>query len=214
VEVFVDDKKVAEAFPGGGAVEDALHHVQATLCAPGQVVVGLRCDGEVISNGAMGAILRKPASSFERLEVFTGDRKALVIDAMGQASACLTETAGECRHVADLLTEGRIAEGAEVLGECLRIWQQIHEGVARSIEMLQLDPAGMAINGEPMVDVISRPKEALLQVRDALRAQDYVLLADLLQYEFQEVTDRWHSILTKIRREAEDLADRPPPGAA
>ena len=209
MEVFVDDKRVDEAFVGDGAVEDALRHVQGNLCTPGQVVIGLKCDGRVVSSGAMAATLGRPAASFNRLEVLTGNKKTLVTDAMGQASACLTETAGGCQHVAELLTGGRIAEGAEALGECLRIWQQIHESVARSIEMLQLDPAGMAINGEPMVELISRPKEALLQVRDALRAQDYVLLADLLRYEFQEVTDRWHSILTKIRQEAEDLADRP-----
>ncbi|MGB2985358.1 MAG: hypothetical protein WBE26_05695 [Phycisphaerae bacterium] len=201
MDVFVDDKRVDETFVGDGAIEDALRHVQSNLCAPDHLVVGIRCDGQDITGDTMVTTLRKCASSFGRLDVFTGARETLVTEAMDQASACLTDTADACQRVAELFTEGKTVEAAEQLGECLNVWQQIHEAVAKSLEMLQLDPEKITINDEPMIELIRRPKETLLQVRDALRIQDYVMLADILQYEFREVTELWHAIIAKLREE-------------
>lgn len=101
--------------------------------------------------------------------------------------------------------EGKTVEAAETLGECLRVWQQIHEAVGKSIEMLQLDPEQATVNEQPLFELISKPKEILLQVKEALQDRDHVLLADLLQYEFPEVTSRWHAVVAKLQQEAESL---------
>jgi len=205
VEVFVDDNQVEQAFVGSGTIEDALCQVQAHLSKPDCVVIGVRCDGRDVPADAMADTLRKPTSSVERLEVFTGTRGTLVIDAMAQASSCLTETEEACRRSAELFMEGKTVEAAETLGECLRVWQQIHEAVGKSIEMLQLDPEQATVNEQPLFELISKPKEILLQVKEALQDRDHVLLADLLQYEFPEVTSRWHAVVAKLQQEAESL---------
>ncbi len=205
MEVFVDDNRVESALVGGGTVEEALRHVQSSLCDSGHMVIGLRCDGQDVTGDTMAATLREPASSFERLEVFTGTKKALVSDAMEQTSASLIETEAACQRVAGLLTEGKTVEAAETLSECLHIWQQVHEAVGKSIELLQLDPEQTAIDDQPLLELIGKPTEVLLRVKNALQARDHVLLADILQYEFPEVTSRWHAVVTKLREEAEDL---------
>jgi hypothetical protein len=107
-----------------------------------------------------------------------------------------------------MLTEGKTSEAIEMLGDCLRIWQQIHDAVAKSIQMLDLDLTEVTIKDEPMLDVITQPKETLVQIKQALQAQDYVLLADVLQYEFGNVTDRWYLLIARLRQEAEDRSGR------
>lgn len=205
MEVFVDDTPVnADSFREG-TVEDALRHVQANRCAPGHLVVGLRLDGKDVPTHAMTDTLRRPASSFDRLEVFTGRKAILVADAMAHASACLTETESACQRAAELLTEGKIVEASEGLADCLRTWQQIHDAIGKSIEMLQLDVEQTTVNEEPLLALIRKPAEVLLEVKDALKSRDHVLLADILQYEFSEVTSCWHSIIAKLRAEAEDV---------
>jgi len=206
VEVFVDDNKVDAAFASEGTVEDALRRVQSDLCPPGRMVIRLSCNGEDIRSDAMAATLRKPASSFERLDVFTDVKGALVAEAMIQAATSLEQTEAECGRVAELLTEGKIAEGVDTLGECIGAWQQIHEAVAKSIQMLELDVEKTTFNDERLIEMISRPKEALLQIKDALRSQDHVLLADVLQYELNDVTGQWHAIIAELRKRAEDLS--------
>jgi hypothetical protein len=205
VEVFVDDRRVDDALAAGATVEDAVRLVQSSVCSADRMVVGLRCDGRDIPADAMPDTLGKPANSFERLDVITGGRAELVADAMARASTCLSETEGSCRRVAELLTEAKTVEAAEMLGDCLRIWQQIYDAVGKSIEALQLDPERTTINDESLMDLIGKPKNVLLQIKSALQARDHVLLADILQYEFQEVTKSWHDLIAGLRRETENL---------
>jgi hypothetical protein len=205
VEIFVDDDPRREAFADADTLHQVLLHIQAEMCAPGDVVVSIRCDGQDVPSGDMAAVLRQPASSIERLEVFTGTRHQLVLDAMDQAAACLSDTDTECQRVAGMLNEGNVVEAAEALGRCLGVWQQVHDAVAKSFEMLQLNADRTKIRERPLVELMSKPKEVLVQVRDALQVRDYVMLADILQYEFHDVTTQWHEIITILRTEAQRL---------
>ena len=208
MDLFIDDDQVDAAFVADETLADTLSRVQSELCAPDQLVVGLRCDGHDVPANGMADTLRRPASSFKRLQVFTGTKDILVIDAMEQAATCLAETEEASRHAAELFTEGSTVEAAQMLGDCLRVWQQIHEAVAKSIEMLHLDPERMTVQDEPLLNVIGRPKETLLQIKEALQARDHVLLADILKYEFSDTISHWHLLVSKLRQEAEDLAAR------
>jgi len=208
MEVFVDDRRVDAGAIAVGTLEDALRQVQATFCTPDRLVIRLRCDGRDVLADAMSATLRREASSLRRLDVFTCSRGALVIDALTQASATLTDTEAECERAAELLTEGKTAEGIQSLGECLGVWQQIHQAVAQSIQILRLDMTQTRIHEETLADLISRPKEVLTQVKQALQVQDHVLLADILQYEFTDVSAQWHGVIAGVRTIAEQF-DKP-----
>lgn len=204
VEIFVDERLIEGDAAAFGTIEEILMHVQSEHCGPDQLVVGVRGDGHEIPAAAMTDALRRPASTFTRLEITTGSRFQLVEDAMTDASACLAETETACQGVAELLTEGRTVEAIKTLGECLRVWQQVHDAVLKSVEMLRINAEHTDIGAGNLIDAIAQPREILLQVRDALQNRDHVLLADLLRYEFSEVTDKWHSVLGRLRREAEE----------
>ena len=203
MELFIDDHEVDSESVGDGTLGDALRHVQATLCAPGRLVVSLRCDGQDIPAGEMAGTLNQPVSSFQQLEISTSTQGELVQETMTQAGTSLTETEAECDRIADRLIEGKTAEAMEALGNCMAVWQQIHDGVSKSIQLLELDVTRMEIGGEPLIDLIARPKDVLLQIKQALECQDHVLLADTLKYEFSDVIREWHAILGLIRRHAD-----------
>ncbi len=204
MQLYVDDKQVEDEPAVAGTLEDALRHVQDEVCALGRLVIGVRVDGEDVPGDVMVETLKKEVPSVARLDVFTSTKERLVTDAMAQASTSLTETEASAQRVADMLVEGKTTEATKELGQCLHIWQQIHEAVGKSILMLELDPERTTISDEPLSAMISKPKDVLLQVRDALRVSDLVLLADILKYEFAEVTDTWHAIISRIRQAAED----------
>ena len=203
MELFIDDHQVDAESVGDGTLGDALRHVQATLCSPGRLVVSLRCDGQEIPAGDMASTLDQPVSSFQQLEISTSTQGELVQDTMVQAGTSLTETEAECDRIADCLTEGKTAEAMEALGKCMAVWQQIHDGVSKSLQLLRLDVTQIEIDGEPLIDLIARPKDVLLQVKQALECQDHVLLADTLKYEFSDVIREWHTVLAVIRRHAD-----------
>lgn len=206
MQLFCDDQPVAGAPPDIETIADTLRHVQSSVCHPERLVVRLRCDGQDVVSDGIETVLARQTSTVERLEVFTATRKGLVANVMNHASSSLQETEDAARRVADMLTEGKTREAMETFGECLRIWQQIHQAVTKSVAMLALDIEKITIQDEPMIDIISRPKDILVQVREALVNKDHVLLADLLQYEFRDVTDQWFAVIARIREEVESQA--------
>lgn len=204
VEVLVDDSLIDELSIREGTVEEALRHVQSTHCGAGGLVVSVRCDGLEIPPNAMAETFVRKVASIQRLEVFTGTKAQLVRDAMSQASTCLTETQNVCKEAAALLIQGKIDQGRQALGECLSVWQQIHEALAKSLVMLELDTDACRVDGQPLVELFQKPKEVLLEVRTALESNDPVMLADLLQYEFPEVTRIWHDLISHLQQQAEE----------
>lgn len=202
MELFVDNNLVE--FPTDGTVEEALQYVQEKICKGDQMVISVQCDGKDVPVATMGEVFAKPVTNYDRLDITTGTRAQLVIDAMEQALECLYNTEDACRESADLLTQGKSTEGASTFAECLRVWQQIHEAVSKSLALLNIDVDSMTINEKPLVEVIGKPKDVLFQVRDALQAQDHVMLADLLKYEFPEVTENWQQLINKLHQTASE----------
>jgi len=210
VDIYINESKIDAEVEATGTVKELVTVLQHRYCPAGQLVVAVRCDGGDVNPGAMEQTLSRPVSEVARLDVYTSSREVLVHDAMAQASATLQDTENACQRVAELIHEGQSKEGIELLGQCLYIWQQIHDAVGKSIVMLGLDMENMTIRDEPLIKIISMPKETLLQVKGALEAQDHVLLADILQYEFTEVTERWHALIAMLRNEAEERLQETP----
>ncbi len=205
MELFLDDEQVDSEFIGEQTLEDALRHLQVNVCNPGEVVVGVRCDGKEVGPNEMAATLAKSVAMFSKLEVFTSTPQKLVVDAMSQASLALNETEAACQRIADMLTRGDTADGISELGDCLGVWKKIHDAVSQAIQMLQLDPEQLKVEQEPLLEVINRPKDVLLEIKQALESQDHVLLADIMQYEFGDVTGKWHGLIDLLRREAQGV---------
>lgn len=204
MDIYINDKKLDDDVDATGVVRDLVMALQRRHCPANELVIAVRCDGENVASSAMEQALARPASELSRLDIFTSNKEVLVHDAMAQASASLQDTEAACQRVAELIHEGQSKEGIELLGQCLHVWQQIHDAVGKSLLMLDLDMNEMAIRDEPLADIIGMPKQILLQVKAALQAQDHVLLADILQYEFTEVTERWHALIALLRNEAEE----------
>lgn len=190
-------------------LEKALQALQSEYCDDDTVIVSFSCDGAEVAADAMTATLNKTVDSFGRLDVVTGTKVSLVADAMEQSAQCIDESDVARERIAELLTAGNTTDAAQSLGECFAVWQQIHQAVAKSVQMLDIDVDRVEVDGEPLTALISRPKETLLQIKGALESHDYVLLADILQYEFGEVIESWHRLVGWLKEEAASRADEP-----
>lgn len=207
MELYIDDNQVAIEDMARQTLESVLRHAQENLCPPGRMVVGIRHEGKEIPAAELAGTLQEQASTFSRLDLITSTRDVVVVDAMDQASVALTQTEEACRRVADGLAEGKVAESMQALGDCLSVWQQIHEAITKSTQMMELDCETTLVNGEPLVEYANKPMGVLLRVKEALQAQDHVLLADTLKYEFSEVADQWRDVIARIQAEADTSDD-------
>jgi len=207
MQLYVDDQPVSIAVDSSTLLEEFLRRIQREVCKTGHIVHSLRCDGLPIASNQMANVLDRPISAFHRLDVTTGTTGMLVVEAMVQAGAALGETEERSRQAAQFLMEGKAGEGVDALRECISAWQQIHDAVVKSIAMMELNTETLRIEGQPVGEVVSKPRDALLQVRQALLNNDFVLLADLLQYEFDDATQQWHALINSVRKEAQQQLD-------
>lgn len=207
MEMYVDDARLDQQPAGGELLEETLRQIQDNVCQPGRLVVAVRCDGKDVPGGELTKALQKPTSDFEQIEIFTGTPSDLVSDAMNEAAESLRQTEGACQEIASRINEGRVQEGISALAECVAAWQQIQDAVGKSLQMLQIDVSEISIRDEPLEDVIRKPAGVLAQIKQALQAQDHVLLADILQYEFSQVVQQWQMIVARLRQEAEDQSE-------
>jgi hypothetical protein len=203
VLLFVDDRPVTNAPTKWSTIEDALRFAQSSACEPGRLVVRLKCDGSDVPEESLATTLRREAAACARLEIFTSTRRELIQDTMHQASVSLQDTEVACQRIAAMLTEGDTEEGMKNFRDCLSVWQQVHRAVSQAIQLLGMDAERVTLAEEPLAAILARPRDVLTQVRDALRVHDHVLLADLLQYEFSDVTNQWFALIARIREEAE-----------
>lgn len=202
MELYVDDKCIDAEFFEDGTIEDAVRHVQEKHCSEDQLVVALSCNGNRLDSETMESALARPIPECKKLEVFTGTRAHLVIEAMNHCFDSLEQTEQATESIADRLDGENVADALRELGECMSVWQQIHEALAKSIEMLAINPETFIVSDTPFMQVITKPKEVLLQVKQALQQQDHVLLADVLRYELGDATKSWLAIIDHIRTEA------------
>lgn len=210
MDLFVDNHLVDSAEFCGSTVEETVRSIQARLCAPGRLVVGLRFDGQEVGQEEMNGALARPMADVKRLDVTTLDRAVLIEDAMNHAATSLEKTVEASAEAAEMLTTGQMAQGIEALGGCTRAWQQIHLAVIQSLSLLGVDPGSLTVEGERLVDVIEKPREALNQIKQALMAQDQVLLADILRYEFEDAVRAWEAVIRcvgRLGREEAKLAE-------
>lgn len=203
MELLLDEHPVDGTGVVDGTIEETLRRIQSEMVEPGRMIVALHCDGQELGGDEMTAAMARPASSLNRLEVFTSTAETLVVDAMSQGAVSLEASEEQRQRAARLLTEGKTTEGIDCLRDCVQTWQQVHEAVVKSVEMLGIDVDQAVINDEPLLEVISRPASTLGQIKKALVAQDHVLLADVLEYEFEDVTEQWYSVINYMKGQAE-----------
>ncbi len=204
MELYVNNALVDGSPLQDETIEQTLHKIQAGLDDRGHVVVGFQRDGRQIPSDEVEQAMREPVASCDRLDVFTAPPSELVVDAMSQASKTLHEVTANMAEVANLLAQGQAEEGIRLLGKCVGVWQQIHDALAKSIQMIGLEEKQVEIDDVPLGELMNKPRELLSQIIEALQSQDHVLLADILQYEFEEVTNIWQRIIAHIGRLAED----------
>ncbi len=204
MEVFINDNPVQVADFADATLGDALRQLQSEHCPSGQLIVGVRHNGVDIPGGEMDAELARPAREFEKIDLITAEPDRLVAEALGQAEEVLDDADAMRKTTAEHFIAGRIEEAKQSLVQDLRAWQQIHEAITQSIRMLGLESDKLTIQGRPLLELLEKPRELLTQVKVALADEDFVMLADILKYEFEDVIGPWREMIEMLRSRADE----------
>jgi hypothetical protein len=89
------------------------------------------------------------------------------------------------------------------LAELVRICAQAHETVLKTSAVLGLDLGRVEVQDRDVARHIERVADSLRQLRESLLAQDFVVVADQMQFEMCDTLDAWDEILAAVLARAE-----------
>lgn len=198
MEIFLDEHRTECTFSADASLAELVSEIKSKLGALGRILVGIECDGIDITGDGFAATMRTPLAGHARIDLRSADPKVLISDAMATARKLLDATEESASEIVSLLSQGDIAKALHKLGECCNGWLQVHQGVCNSIAMLGIDPAAMTVDGESLSAILAVPCQQLQEIKNVVIANDYVLLSDILTYEFSKSVQCWRTILDAL----------------
>jgi hypothetical protein len=206
VNVYVDDCAYPIGTDAVGTLGDVVEQIRKSVASAERALISLRCDGLDITRAELSDALRRPATQVQRLDVMTGQPVVLVVEALEQALAVLDGSRADLTEVVTHLSAGQTAKGMSRLAEAFHAWQQINEALGSSLAMLGIDPNELRVGELTATQAILAPRELLTHVKDVVETHDHVLLADILQYEFDTVATTWKALLEAVLARAQSMA--------
>ena len=124
--------------------------------------------------------------------------KDLALTTIGKLAAIIEWLAPQHKETARLLEQGNTNAAMTRLAELISAWQQIQAAYANLAKLLEI-----TMNNLPVRDLGHAGGEIILnefcsqlsEIQSALQNKDFVLLADILQYEMDGAVANWMALL-------------------
>jgi hypothetical protein len=129
------------------------------------------------------------------LSLISADRKELSLTTLGKLAALIEWLTPQHKDVAALFERGDTQKALDRLGEILSAWQQIQIAYGNLAKMLDISLTELPVHelhGEAVLNEFCRQ---LSEIQAALQGRDFVLLADILQYEMDGAVANWMALL-------------------
>lgn len=204
MQILVDDQPYVSSGKAGQTVAELANEVCQNDTEPGnRLVVGIRCNGEQVGNEQLEGVLASPAEQYDSIELLTQPVASMVKATLSQAIEIFEQSAENRRNAADLMTEGRQAEAMGHLQNFLEVWRQVQDSMLMCAQALQVDLESLKVNDLSLTEILEMIKKQLNDLKGAMETSDYVVVGDILRYEFEEPTEYWLEFLGLLCEQAD-----------
>jgi hypothetical protein len=165
-----------------------------TLLPSGQTIIKIQLDDQLLEGTALTRA-RRDSLGKSTLSLTSTNQKELALTMLGKLAALIEWLSPQHRDVAGLLERGNTQAGLQRLQGILSAWQQIQSAYSNLAKMLGITLKDLPVhelNGEAVLNEFCRQ---LAEIQTALQNSDFVLLADILQYEMDGAIANWMSLL-------------------
>ena len=198
MELYVDEQRIELSPPPEATVDDVLETVRRDNATSGHIIVGLVCDGVDVFGPELTSILPRRSSECRRIDVQTGDPQPIVADALIGALSALSDIEHKQAEVVALFGEGKTSTAMSLLSDCIGEWLQINNAITQSLALLSEGGKLPDDRSDRLADMIKPVFDKLSDIKDAVTAQDFVAVADILEYEFSAVGDCWRATIESV----------------
>ena len=184
-----------------GSMRELLATVSESLASTGRVVIEVKVDGESITGPALDD--DQPTAASSDIRVYSAKPGDLVVGILDEVRTQLAASQQMQQEAADLLQQDDPAKAMDLVKQSIDGWLQAQQAVGQSAQLLQLDLQAITVDDQPVMDRMNELITSLTELKDIVVANDFVALADALQYEWPEITERWDAALGAIVKHVE-----------
>lgn len=195
--VTLDGQKLNGTFADHASLRDLIEQVRRDH-ADQRLIVSVCVNGDRFVENRLDERLAEPIGAKDQIDLESTPATRLVADALREMATRIEQAADQQTRVAERLNKGDAPAAAEGISEFVLLWQTCQKTVLQSCDVLQTDLTLNACAGSTVREHLSELAGKLREIRDALDAKDFVLLADLMHYEAPQLCGTWETILNEM----------------
>ncbi|MGB0766791.1 MAG: hypothetical protein ACPGYV_03675 [Phycisphaeraceae bacterium] len=197
--IHIDDQP-ATLTPG--SMRELLAAAAEHLAPAGRVVVEVKVDGLAVTGPDLED--DQPTRPGSDIRLYSAKPADLVAGILEEVREQLAASQTMQQQAAELLQQDEPAKAMDLVKASINGWLQAQQAVGQSAQLMQLDLEAIAVEDQSVMARMSELIDSLNELKDAVVASDFVALADALQYEWPEITERWDQALAAIVKHVED----------
>jgi hypothetical protein len=201
MEVLIDGKPIQEE-PEGENLQEIMKHIMSNWVSPDRALRELKVNGDFYKEAEMGSAETIERGRVTKLEVETAEGRELALDFLSAADNYPPAIAGAVGEVAELFRVSDEREASERYINVLETLQLFLTMLEESRRMLNLDLHSIVYQGRTVADALTRLSEMIKDLLNAQESEDWVLLADLLEYDLKPELLGWQEIARLLGEKA------------
>lgn len=173
-----------------------------------RIIVEVREDGRTLSADELEQRHDEQLTA-EELQLITANPQELARQTMLDVADALAATRDEQRRAAELLRDGEAQAAMDHVKTALTVWTQVQRSVLESAQLLGIALDTVQVGGRGVPELVESLAEQLRAVRDQLTAQDWLGLADAMEYDLDEQAEHWAALIQTLSDQIRESRDRP-----
>jgi hypothetical protein len=176
-----------------------LQHITSAKVLKGTFISKVRVNRQDIDINSSSA-LATPVDDIDILDVEISDLTALIEKNLNNAEEYLVKLIPGIRKAAELLQEGNPQEANKLLVSIIDGMDWFSQIIDTATTALGIDPDKVNLRGQTLAERKTRLLTISAKMLEANKSKDWVLLADLLEYETLPHYMDWLETLPKLRQ--------------
>lgn len=190
--IIVDGQQSALSLGDHANLEEVLSALMEDVAFEDRIVTDVLVDGEPFSELYPHQAEDVDTGSFQSLEVRTVSVAEMAADVVVELPKVIDIMAVGSRKAAELLRQSEVAEGLEMLQDIIAVSRDL----LGTINVLRLKYSSGPISaldelGDSLGDLLG-------EIGDAMEDEDWLLVADLIEYEFEPACEGWRAVIGVI----------------
>ncbi len=199
--LFVNNQEITPPPPSLTSLEQAIKHVEDNLLSPDTVIRQINLDGQPVDAGncqADPSLILGDLAKRERVEVFTCTVREIAQDSISEAGSYLERVEA---LIPSLAMAFRDFPGPETFENLKQLydgfyWMSMLFGRLETVFKVNLDE--MQVGGVSLRKHHDKFISILQQLVGSQEQEDFILIADLLEFEVIPMIPVWRSLLATI----------------